>query len=254
MLNPNLDRAALAAKFREDGRIRVENVLDPQIAERIRAACMNDVPFRFVAHIDGKNVTIPSEEFAKFDQQKFREFQSELLDAASKGVGFFYGGYLMARKLDDTGDEKMQFLHSVFEYLNGEEMLSFVREITGNDELKSADAQYTRFTPGQFLTRHRDENTNEQRRFAYVLAFSKNWHPDWGGLLQFFEDDGTPRDAWAPKIQFNVAVRRPARSFCNLPGAVCAGAEVVADWLVSSERKVGPASPGSGPHISPQII
>jgi Rps23 Pro-64 3,4-dihydroxylase Tpa1-like proline 4-hydroxylase len=124
-----------------------------------------------------------------------------LLAAASKGIGFFYGGYLMAHKLDDTGNEKMQFLHSVFEYLNGEEMLSLIREITGNDELKSADAQYTRFTPGQFLTRHRDENTNEQRRFAYVLAFSQNWHPDWGGLLQFFEDDGTPRDAWAP--QFN---------------------------------------------------
>jgi Rps23 Pro-64 3,4-dihydroxylase Tpa1-like proline 4-hydroxylase len=198
MLNRSLDRAALAAKFREDGRIRIETVLDPEIAERIRAACINDVPFQFVAYIDGKNVKIPPEEMAKFDPERFREFQGKLLDSASKGIGFFYGGYLMAHKLDDTSNERMQFLHSVFEYLNSEEMLSFIREITGNDELKSADAQYTRFTPGQFLTRHRDENTTEQRRFAYVLGFSRNWHPDWGGLLQFFEDDGTPRDAWAP--------------------------------------------------------
>jgi hypothetical protein len=71
MLNPDLDTAALTAKFREDGRLRIENVLDPEIAERIRTACINDVPFQFVAHIDGKNVTIPSEQMANFDQQQF---------------------------------------------------------------------------------------------------------------------------------------------------------------------------------------
>ena len=81
-------------------------------------------------------------------------------------------------------------------------MLSFISTVSGRNDLKSADAHFTRFTPGQFLTRHRDENTNEQRRLAYVLSLSKNWHPDWGGLLQFFEDDGTPRNAWVP--QFNT--------------------------------------------------
>ena len=33
---------------------------------------------------------------------------------------------------------------------------------------------------------------------AYVLSLTERWHPDWGGLLQFFEDNGTPRDAWVP--------------------------------------------------------
>jgi Rps23 Pro-64 3,4-dihydroxylase Tpa1-like proline 4-hydroxylase len=36
------------------------------------------------------------------------------------------------------------------------------------------------------------------------MNFSPQWHPDWGGMLQFFQDDGTPRDAWAP--QFNSLV------------------------------------------------
>ncbi len=33
MLSPNLDRAALAAEFREGGRVRVENVLDQDYQE-----------------------------------------------------------------------------------------------------------------------------------------------------------------------------------------------------------------------------
>ncbi|MFT4939017.1 MAG: SM-20-related protein [Paraglaciecola sp.] len=55
--------------------------------------------------------------------------------------------------------------------------------------------------PGHYLTRHNDVNPKKQRRVAYVLSLSKHWHPDWGGLLQFYQPDGTPKDAWAP--QFN---------------------------------------------------
>ena len=198
MLNPDLDTAELAERFHEDGRIRIENILDESIAERVRNACRNDVPFEFMSHLDGKNVAIPSKEMANFDDAQMQEFRAKLMEAASRGIGFFYCGYMMARKLDDASNDNLEFLHSVFEYLNGEEMLSFISSITGRDDLKSADAQFTRYTPGQFLTRHRDDVTNEERRLGYVLAFSKNWHPDWGGLLQFFEDDGTPRDAWAP--------------------------------------------------------
>lgn len=200
MLNPNLDTNALATRFREDGRIRIENVLDTAIAERIRSACKTDVPYEFMSFIDGKNVAIPAAEMAKFDPSQLQEFRVKMMDAAAQGVGFFYSGYMMARKLDQADNENLQFLHSVFEFLNGDEMLSFISAISGRDDLKSADAQFTRYTPGQFLTRHRDDVTSEERRLGYVLAFSKNWHPDWGGLLQFFEDDGTPRDAWAPKF------------------------------------------------------
>jgi Rps23 Pro-64 3,4-dihydroxylase Tpa1-like proline 4-hydroxylase len=35
-------------------------------------------------------------------------------------------------------------------------------------------------------------------RIENVLGLSKAWHPDWGGLLQFYEEDGTPGDAWIP--------------------------------------------------------
>ena len=200
MLNPDLNAVELAKRFSEDDRVRIENVLETDIVERVHQAARQDVPYEFLSNIDGKNVAIPSSQMAAFDAEQGQDFRRKLLDQAARGIGFFYCGYMMARKLDDTANESLKFLHSVFEFLNSDDMLSFVSTVTGRDDLRSADAHFTRYTPGQFLTRHRDDNVNEQRRIAYVLSLSKDWHPDWGGLLQFFEDDGTTRDSWAPKF------------------------------------------------------
>lgn len=198
MLNPDLDRKALAAKWQEDGRLRIDNVLLPEIAERIHTACKQRVPFRHIINFDGKNQTLSIEEIRAMTREEFRDLQTKIYTAASRGIGFYYGGYMMGQRDEDTQDEELKFLNSVFDYINGDEMLSLIGEITGKDDLKSAAAQYTRYMPGHFLTRHRDEIGDEQRRLAFVFGFSKNWHPDWGGLLQFYEDDGTPREAWPP--------------------------------------------------------
>jgi SM-20-related protein len=198
MLNPNLNKAAIAEEFARDGRVRIKNLLDEDIAERIRDICLNNVPYEYLTNVNDKSVVITPDEMKNMDRQQLGEIQQHIMDAAANGVGFFYCGYKMNRAKADTGDEKIDFLNSVFEYLNSEEMLSFVAEVSGCDDLQSTDGQFTRYSAGQFLTRHRDDVTAEKRRLAYVISFSRDWHPDWGGLLQFFEDDGTPRDAWAP--------------------------------------------------------
>ncbi len=198
MLNPDLDRAALAEQFAVDGRVRIENILDADVAERIREYCANHLQYEYLTHVDGKHVVLTAEEMNNLDQQQLKELQQHIMAAASEGVGFFYCGYKLDRAPDDPGDEKIRFLHSIFDFLNSEEMLTFIAEVSGCDDLLSADAQYTRYGSGQFLTRHMDDVTSEMRRLAYVTSFTRDWHPDWGGLLQFFEDDGTPRDAWAP--------------------------------------------------------
>jgi Rps23 Pro-64 3,4-dihydroxylase Tpa1-like proline 4-hydroxylase len=77
-------------------------------------------------------------------------------------------------------------------------MLSLISRISGRTDINSADAHFTRYTPGQYLTRHTDNIASEGRRIAYVMSFTKDWHPDWGGLLHFYEPNGLPRDCWAP--------------------------------------------------------
>lgn len=198
MLNPNLDAEALAQQYAADQRLRVTDLLLPEVAQRLQGACRDEAPFDYLCHVDGKNRVIKAAEMRDLGLHEARELQEKIVSAASEGVGFLYGGFQIGNADRDPGNEETAFLHEVFDFLGSDEMLSFIATVTGLTDLRSVDAQYTRYMPGQFLTRHKDDITSEARRVAFVIGLSERWHPDWGGLLQFFDDDGTPRDAWTP--------------------------------------------------------
>jgi Rps23 Pro-64 3,4-dihydroxylase Tpa1-like proline 4-hydroxylase len=119
--------------------------------------------------------------------------------AAAEGIGFFYSSYRLTASRRAAAVDALLRVHEMLDFLNSDEMLAFVSRVTGRDDLRRADGQVTAYTPGHYLTRHRDQVDSEERRLAYVLGLTEEWHPDWGGLLQFYDDDGTPRDAWAPR-------------------------------------------------------
>jgi len=244
MLNPNLDKQQLAHEFAVDGRIRIDDILEPELAERVRNACLNSIPFEYLSHVDGENIVIPAESMASLDPAEAQALQSKVVAAASAGVGFFYCGYMMDRAKRNFEDDDMRLLHSMFDLMNGDEMLSLIGAITGRDDLLSAEAQFTRYTSGQFLTRHRDDVTGEERRIAYVMAFSKNWHPDWGGLLQFYEDDGTPRDLWMPRFNsMSIFDVRHVHSVSYLTPFAAEQRLSLTGWFRASPRKTDAGNP-----------
>ena len=89
-------------------------------------------------------------------------------------------------------------LHDVLEFLNAPEFLLFARRLTGEPTIDRVSAQATRYRPGQFLTRHQDEDVSEGRVCAYVINLSRNWDSDWGGLLQFHDADKRLLDSFVP--------------------------------------------------------
>ena len=205
MINPSLDVGALASEFKTDRRLMVKHFLQADIAERARSACMQHVPFSTHYVLNNMYQSKTAEEMAKLNQQDREAINKQVFSAASQGVGFIYEGYLKSRintEQNSQANLELAFLHQVFDYLSSEEVLSTIKQITGNQDITGAEPQYTRFTPGHFLTRHLDVIPGRGRRYAFVLGLTKGWHPDWGGLLQFYEQDGTPRNAWIP--QFNV--------------------------------------------------
>src|SRR5690606_1574068 len=181
MLNPDLDRKQLAAEFRRDQRILIDGILRHEVAERIREICAEKVPFDYVYFLDGA-VRLSSEmEMASLDAATKAEISRGLMQNATDGIGYLYCSYLMNEsRAGDPGERR--FLYDVFKYLNSTEMLDFICDVTGKTDLVRADAQYTRYSAGQYLTRHRDDPEGQARRLAYVFGFTRKWHPDWGGL------------------------------------------------------------------------
>ena len=179
--------------FQKDNRTRILSVLPQDTAISIAAHLNNDVSYINAFTQNGQSMTASNEEIKGWPRQQQQQFVQTLFADASKGVGFYYGRHLV-----DKNAASDALLHQVFQWLNNEDTLQIVRDLTGAQDIVCASAQATRYVGGNYLTRHNDLHPHEQRRIAYVLNFTEQWHPDWGGNLQFYQNDGTPRDAWTP--------------------------------------------------------
>lgn len=198
MLNPDLDATALATQYEQDQRLRIGNLLLPSAARNLLDS-VSAVPFEYTFHVNGQNHRASKPEMLALSAEQRQKLQSDMHAAAAEGIGFFYASYRLTASRRAAAEDALLRVHELLDFLNSDEMLAFVSRVSGRDDLRSADGQVTAYTPGHYLTRHRDRIDGEERRLAYVLGLTEEWHPDWGGLLQFYDDDGTPRDAWAPR-------------------------------------------------------
>ena len=190
-INPDLNLDAIKANYTIDDRTRIIDILQADSAESVFHALNSSDAFVYAHVKDGKPHLISPAETAAMSPEAQHEMRKNIVQLGSQGIGYLYGRHL----IDDKSEA---LLKAVKDWLNSEETLSMIRGISGKTDITLASAQATKYMPGHFLTRHQDVHDQEKRRLAYVLNLSPNWHPDWGGLLQFYENDGTPRDAWSP--------------------------------------------------------
>lgn len=197
MLNPRLDLAALRTEFAREGRIRIRDVLDPAVANGI-ADEMASLPWKvFCATGSGVAVLDPAE-MAQWDRQRQVELQRALLEAASRAEGFAYFGYRMTESWQAGAPDTA--LGRFYRALTSPDVMAAIRTITGANNFDAAFAQATDYRPGHYLTRHLDDPKGEHRKFAFVWGFTRRWDPDWGGLLQFFDDQSRPTQALSPEF------------------------------------------------------
>ncbi len=195
MLNPALNLEALRSEFARERRIRIRDVLDPAIADAV-ASEMSKLPYK-VFCATGKGVAvIDPEELASWDRARQVELQRTLAEAASRAEGFAYFGYRMTEAWQAGAPDTA--LGCFYSALASEATLDAIRHITGAATFDNVFAQATDYRPGHYLTRHLDDPRGEHRKFAFVWGCSRAWDPDWGGLLQFFDNDGQPTYSYSP--------------------------------------------------------
>lgn len=195
MLNPRLDLAALRAEFAKDGRIRIGNVIDPAVAGAI-ADEMADLPWKVFCATGAGVAVIEPAEMAAWDRARQAELHRAMLQAANRAEGFAYFGYRMTEAWKDGAPDTA--LGRFYRSLTSPETMSAIRTITGSNAFDGAFAQATDYRPGHYLTRHLDDPKGEHRKFAFVWGFTRRWDPDWGGLLQFFDDEAQPTRSFSP--------------------------------------------------------
>ncbi|MDQ3287138.1 MAG: 2OG-Fe(II) oxygenase [Pseudomonadota bacterium] len=203
MINETIDLAHWRAQLQREGRVQVENYLQPTAAERLHECLAREVPWTLALRDEAGPRTIDHATYASMDADALARLLANTAASARcldqhAGYRFAYESYMMVSAYKEGRDPGL-LLHRLIELFNSPQYVAFVRALTGDDRVRRVNAQATRYRPGHFLRYHTDIDSTEGRLYAYVLNLSREWSADWGGLLQFIDDDGRVVDTFLPR-------------------------------------------------------
>jgi SM-20-related protein len=198
-LSPTLEVGALAAAFAARRRLHIPGVLDADSAAALTAAMETFDGWKVSVSAGGEFFELPLKNRCAADPGKQSWIDGARVDGADARMQYIFD----TRRLDPqvaAGDGLSDAVSTVPAFLNGPEFLELARAVTGDDRIDFADAQATRYRPGHVLTAHDDAAEGKNRLYAYVLNLTREWRPDWGGVLAFEGPDGHVVDGYVPSF------------------------------------------------------
>ncbi len=188
-LNPALDVEALNARFKAHGHVQVADVLVADAAAGLHRCLTADVPWG-LAYYDGGAKYLRRHELERMSADARRRLEQQILVRARSSYQYAYSAYPVLDAYLQQWDE-VPVLDGFLEAWNSEPVLTFIRAVTGFADVVKADAQATRYGPGQFLRQHHDQSPSDETWLvAYVYNLTPAWQPDWGGYLQLLDRGG----------------------------------------------------------------
>ena len=143
-INPDLDRAALAKRFAQTGRVQVRDVLTREAAEEIQSILMKGTPWGMAVRAGDSPDTPPrgfsnAEIMAPGGADQVNRMANAAAQATARGdYGFRYAQFSLVEALqkgfNPGGPHEL-----LLEHINADPFMELVREITGFDTLAKAD-------------------------------------------------------------------------------------------------------------------
>lgn len=232
-LSNAIDREAAARTFTATGRVQIRDVLAPDAAGNLHAVLERGTDWGIGWTAEGqKGFNLRGDALRALPPRERAQIGDAAALAARQGeFAFVYGRYPMVEAYKEGWDPGHP-LDNLLEHLNAPAMLDLVRAVTGIPEICKADAQATLYAPGHFLTRHDDSDAEEGRRVAYVLGLTRDWRPDWGGYLLFFDDDGDVVAGLRPRFNALNLFRVPAsHNVSYVPPFAPVGRFAITGWF-----------------------
>lgn len=196
-IDPGLRPASMAATFNRLGRIHVPGFLTPAPASALHQALAGETRWRCSTMGGGKTIDFPADSLNAFPPDQAARFISLAHEEARDGFHYMFDTVRIS-DLVEAGQPISPMLAAAYAFLNSAAFLDFIRALTGDPGPNYVDAQATRYEAGHYLTEHDDLKSEAGRLYAYVLNLTPRWRVDWGGLLNFIDEDGHVAEAYSP--------------------------------------------------------
>lgn len=207
-LAQELDTAALAKAFAAKGRLHIPGILDDAAAARIHGALAAETDWACATLSGGRAWDIPLKEMEGWSPERLAGMLSTADWEAVRGFHFMFDSLRLTALLK-AGRPVAPVYRELCDFLSGPAFLGFIHALTGDDRVRHADAQATRFRPGHYLNVHDDDNRDYARLYAYVLNLTPGWRADFGGLLTFMDAAGHVSEAYTPTFNALNVFRVP---------------------------------------------
>ncbi|MFK8020988.1 MAG: 2OG-Fe(II) oxygenase family protein [Pseudomonadales bacterium] len=189
-INSKLAAAQIRDTLSTSNRILIPDFLNQEIAEQLFNCLEQQVPWEMVYRENQENKVLSPQLLNGATEAELEALAGKIAEhAQQKGYQFCFDRYPM---LDEylKGSQQSPLLNSFLDYANSPQFLSFCHAITGDTEIRKVELQATRYRSGSFLRKHDDHaEVKDDRRYACVLGLTREWPSDWGGILQFVEQD-----------------------------------------------------------------
>lgn len=191
-LNPALDAEALAEAFSADGHVSIVDFLDASCASRLHQSLVDRDDWAWAINAGDHVYDLGREARERMTAQQLAELDARVNAAAREGFQFRFSSLRVPDRIVERRPQD-DLLHAFAEFMRSDEVLAFIRKVTGKTAIIFADAQGTAYHPGDFLTGHDDAVEGKNRELAYVMGLTLKWRVEWGGLLLFHESDNRVR-------------------------------------------------------------
>ena len=201
-LNPNNDPTQYTKELQETGSVTIDNFLTEESANflyRYFSQEMNDTEWWSASYPTG---------FAKdADTRNLPENQEKILDEKQRAINAYIRGdfaYHFYRTFDNHVTECECTECKFRAWLLSPEMIKFFHEVSGETYTSYNATFASKYSDGCFLAPHTDQWKGD---IGFVLQLTKNWWPQWGGLLHFL-DETTKMNSFNDTI-LKVAHKQP---------------------------------------------
>jgi len=187
-LNGELDLDALRSAFAREGRVQVVDFLRHDGAMGLLRALVESKAWRLAVN-DGQQISDHDPaEIEAWPAERRAALERQVVEGGRNGFQFRYDTIRLPEYgATPGGGEPAPAVRGFVDFLSEEPALNFLRALTGMDDIAFADGHATRYRPG---------------RAAYVMNVTPQWRPDWGGILQFYDESGNVERGYMPA--FNV--------------------------------------------------
>lgn len=239
-LNPALDFEALGHQLRTRGRVLIRDFFAPEVAEALERA-LQEIDWQLVYRDLKGDRRLTGEQLRALAPAERMHLTEGILSVARQApyqFSFFSDSLVTALQQGRT-----DLLARFMRFMASDDFLARMRQLGNDDRINGVYAQATMYSRGNFLTTHDDHVDREDRRLAYVINLTRRWRPDWGGLLQFTDADGSVLDTFFPHFNSLSLFQVPQRHFVSYVAPYAMGErQAITGWLIAAERRTGPDS------------